>query len=185
MGVQKFRVAAVTTAVVASVAGGVLAFAPSSHAADPAAGTAGEAAVARAVPECRASDLTATYRGTDAGMSHVYGKIVLTNTSDEPCSIQGYGGLSYVGDRNGTQIGAAADRTPSRTPKTVLQPGDKVRSAVAETTTGPYPKAKCRPTPVDGFRVYVPDETKALFVPHATTGCANPEVHLLAHKAYR
>lgn len=179
MSVQRFgRLGAVATAVAASVAGGVLAFAPSGQAAT-------GATSAPAVPECRASDLTATYRAGDAGMSHVYGKVVLTNTSDEPCSVQGYGGLSYVGDRNGTQIGAAADRTPSRTPRTVLQPGEKVRSAVSEATTGPYSKAQCRPTAVDGFRVYVPDETKALFVPHATTGCANPKVHLLAHKAYR
>jgi hypothetical protein len=118
-------------------------------------------------------------------MSHVFGRIILRNVSDKPCFVQGYGGLSYVGGGNGTQVGAPADRTPSRTPKTILQPGDKVRSAVSETSTAPYPKNVCRPTKVDGFRVYVPDETHAFFIPHPTTGCANPKVHLLEHKAYR
>lgn len=143
-----------------------------------------EAASARPA-ECDRSNLSATYQGGDAATSHVYGRIVLRNTSDETCWVQGYGGLSYVGGGNGTQVGAAADRTPSKAPRVVLAPGEKVRSAVAETTTGPYPKAQCRPTAVDGFRVYVPDETRSLFVEHPTTTCANPALHLLAHKAYR
>lgn len=110
---------------------------------------------------------------------------MLRNTSDRTCWVQGYGGLSYVGGGNGTQIGAAADRTPSNRPRVTLQPGERVRSAVVETSYAPYPKKKCKPRPVDGFRVYLPDETRSQFVKHPTTGCANPKVHLLAHKAYR
>jgi hypothetical protein len=161
-------------AVAGCVAGGVLVMAPSGSAAS------GQ----RAVPECTNANLTAKYRGGDSAMSHTYGRIVLRNTSDETCWVRGYGGLSYVGSGNGTQVGAAADRTPSKTPKVVLEPGEKVRSAVVETSYAPYPKAKCQPRSVDGFRVYVPDETKSQFIEHKTTGCANSEVHLLAHKAY-
>jgi len=139
---------------------------------------------AASTPECKNGDLTATYKGGDAAMSHVYGRIVLHNTSDRTCWVQGYGGLSYVGGGNGTQIGAAADRTPSNKPRVTLKPGDKVRSAVVETSYAPYPRKKCKPRKVDGFRVYVPDETRSQFVAHPTTGCANPAVHLLAHKAY-
>jgi len=142
------------------------------------------AAGGRATPECTNSELTATYQGNDAAMSHVYGRIVLRNTSETTCWIRGYGGLSYVGGGDGKQVGAAADRTPSNKPRVVLAPGDKVRSAVVETSTGPYPKKQCRPTPVDGFRVYLPDETRSQFIEHPTTGCANDEIHLLAHKAY-
>lgn len=166
------------TAVAAAVAGSVVMFAPAGAAA------AGHDAAPRSAPECKKADLSAKYKGSDAGMSHVYGRIILHNMSDHACFVQGYGGLSYVGGGNGTQVGAAADRTPSKTPRTVLQPGDKVRSAVSETSTAPYPKNVCRPTKVDGFRVYVPDETHAFFIPHKTTGCANPKVHLLQHKAY-
>jgi hypothetical protein len=114
----------------------------------------------------------------------VYGRIVLRNTSDEICWVRGYGGLSYVGGGNGTQIGAAADRTPSKKPLTVLEPGDKVRSAVAETSYAPFPRKVCKPRKVDGFRVYVPDENRSQFIEHKTIGCANPKVHLLEHKAY-
>jgi hypothetical protein len=172
-------VSGVATLVVGCVAGGVLAMAPSGTAA------VGERAVLpRGSAECDNGNLTAKYRGGDAATSHVYGRIVLRNTSDETCWVRGYGGLSYVGGGNGTQVGAAADRTPSNKPKTVLEPGEKVRSAVVETSYAPYPKKECKPRKVDGFRVYVPDETRSQFIEHKTTGCANPEVHLLEHKAY-
>ena len=167
-------VSGTATVVAAAVVGGLMMLAPS--------GTA--ATGQQAVPECTKADLTAKYKGGDAAMSHIYGRIVLHNVSAGACFVKGYGGLSYVGGGNGTQVGAPADRTPSSTPRTVLQPGDKVRSAVAETSASPYPKNVCRPTEVDGFRVYVPDETHAFYIPHSTTGCANPKVHLLTHKAY-
>ena len=173
----------VATVLAGTVAGGVMMLAPDGSAAT--MPTADRAAVQRSTPECTRSDLSATYKGGDAAMSHVYGRIVLRNTSDSACYVQGYGGLSYVGGGDGTQVGAAADRTPSPTPRTVLQPGDRVRSAIVETSYAPYPKQKCRPTPVDGFRVYVPDETRSLYIEHPTTGCANTKVHLLEHKAYR
>lgn len=167
----------VATVVAGSVAGGLMMLAPSGSAAT---ATARQAAT----PECRAAQLSAKYKGADAAMSHAYGRIILRNTSTTTCWVKGYGGLSYVGGGNGTQVGAPADRTPSSTPKTVLAPGDKVRSAIVETSYAPYPKAECRPTEVDGFRVYPPDETHSLYIAHPTTGCANPKVHLLAHKAY-
>jgi hypothetical protein len=162
------------TVVAGSVLGGVMMLAPSGSAAT------GQAGVA----ECTNANLTAKYKGGDAAMSHVYGRIILRNTSDETCWVKGYGGLSYVGGGNGSQVGAPADRTPSNSPKVTLAPGDKVRSAVAETSYSPYPRKECRPTKVDGFRVYVPDETHSQFIKHPTTGCANPKVHLLQHKAY-
>ena len=104
-----------------------------------------------AVPECANADLTASYRGGDAAMSHTYGRIVLTNTSDHACRTGGYGGLSYVGGGDGTQVGAAADREPATVRTYVLQPGQRVHSRVAETSFAPYPKAKCRPRHVDGL----------------------------------
>ena len=168
------------TVVAGSVMGGVMMLAPSGTAAT------GQAGVPHSsTAECTKANLSAKYKGVDAAMNHRYGRIILRNTSDEACFVKGYGGLSYVGEGNGTQIGAPADRTPTATPKTVLEPGDKVASAISEASYAPYPRRECRPTKVDGFRVYVPDETRSIFIEHKTTGCANPKVHLLAHKAYR
>ena len=168
----------VATLVAGGVAGGVLALAPGGSAAS------GEQ-VSRSARECTNADLTAKYRGGDAAMSHVYGRIVLRNTSEVACWIRGYGGLSYVGGGAGKQVGAAAERTASATPRVVVEPGAKVRSAVSETSTGPYSTKQCGPTPVDGFRVYLPDETRSQFIAHETTGCASTSIHLLSHKAYR
>src|SRR3954453_11878617 len=173
----------VATVVAGSVVGGMMMLAPNGSAAT--GQTPERTTAARTVPECTKANLSAHYRGGDAAMSHVYGRIVLRNSSAETCYVQGYGGLSYVGGGTGTQIGAPADRTPGPTPRTVLAPGDKVSSAIVETSYGPYSKKLCQPTPVDGFRVYAPDETHSLFIEHPTTGCANPKVHLLEHKAFR
>ena len=115
------------TVVAGSVMGGVMMLAP---------GKSGTAATGQAgVPhsstaECTKANLSAKYKGVDAAMNQNYGRIILRNTSDEACFVKGYGGLSYVGEGNGTQIGAPADRTPTATPKTVLEPGDKVASAI-------------------------------------------------------
>jgi hypothetical protein len=34
-----------------------------------------------------------------------------------------------------------------------------------------YPTSECRPTPVDGLRLYVPGSRLAKFIPFHTTGC--------------
>ncbi len=170
----------VATVVAGTLMGGVMMMAP-----DGTAAVAQGEAPRSATAECTKANLSAKYKGGDAATSHYFGRIVLTNTSDEICFVKGYGGLSYVGGGNGTQVGAPADRTPGPTPRTVLEPGDKVRSAIVETSTGPFSNKQCRPAKVDGFRVYVPDETRAIFIAHPTTGCSNPKIHLLTHKAYR
>lgn len=148
------------------------------------AGLPAAASGVRGVPECSNANLVASYHQGGAATSHQYGRIVLRNTSAQACSIRGYGGLSYVGGGNGTQIGAAADRTPSRVRTIVVAPGKKVVSQVVETSWAPY-AGRCHRAHVDGFRVYLPDETRSQYVKHPTTGCTNPRVHLLAHKAYR
>jgi hypothetical protein len=138
----------------------------------------------RTVGECTNAELTASYHAGDAAMSHQYGRIVLRNTSDHACRTGGYGGLSYVGRGDGTQIGAPADRTRSRVRELVVRPGQRVVSPVVEVSADAYGH-RCRPAKVDGFRVYLPNETRSQFVEHPTTGCRNHAVHLLSHKAYR
>lgn len=142
-------------------------------------------ASAQGVPSCTNAELTASYHGGDAGMSHQYGRIVLRNVSGHACRTGGYGGLSYVGGGDGTQIGAPADREPGQVRSIVVRPGKKVVSRVSETDAGVYSRRECRPAKVDGFRVYIPNETESQYIPHPTTGCRSHSVHLLTHKAYR
>ncbi|MEP9362307.1 DUF4232 domain-containing protein [Nocardioides sp. CN2-186] len=147
-------------------------------------GLVSPATQAQGVEECTNAELVASYHGGGAAMSHVYGRIVLKNVSDHACSIRGYGGLSYVGGGDGTQIGSAARRTKGPVRSIVVDPGERVRSRVVETSWGPY-AGRCHRAHVDGFRVYLPDETRSQFVKHPTVGCRNRHVHLLAHRAYQ
>jgi hypothetical protein len=146
--------------------------------------TGAQDASARVRP-CTNAELRASYHSTDAGAGHRYGRLVLKNVSGHACRTGGYGGLSYVGNGNGTQIGAAATRTRSRVRTIVVRPGQRVISVVDAKVAANYPKHRCRPAHVDGFRVYIPNETRSQYVVHATRGCRNHHVHLLAHKAFR
>ncbi len=105
----------------------------------------------------------------------------LRNSGSASCVVQGYGGLSYVGGGDGAEVGAPADREPGTARRVVLAPGERALSRVSETVASNYPRRACRPVPVDGFRVYAPDATRAFFVPHPTTGCLHDSVHLLSH----
>lgn len=166
---------AVTTAAALGVAAGLLTGLPA-HPASAAAST----------PACTNADLTASYRHSDDGAGHRYGWIVLRNTSGHACHTGGYGGVSYVGDGDGTQIGAAAVRLDESAVRTfVVKAGGRLRSPIDEVTAYNIPKKKCRRAHVDGFRVYVPNATRSQYVPHPTVGCRNAKVHLLFQKPYR
>jgi hypothetical protein len=143
-------------------------------------------AAAAATPACTDADLTASYRHSDAGMGHSYGWIVLRNTSDHPCRTGGFGGVSYVGNGDGTQIGhPAVRRDRSAVRSFVIESGERLRSPLDEVTAQNYPHRTCRPKHVDGFRVYVPNATRSQYVVHPTVGCRNGHVHLLFQKPYR
>jgi Protein of unknown function (DUF4232) len=138
-----------------------------------------------ATPACTNGDLSASYHRHDAGMGHTYGWIALKNVSGHACHTGGYGGISYVGDGNGTQIGAPAVRVPGTPATFVLGPGQRLRSPIDQVTARNYPRKTCHPQHVDGFRVYVPNSTVSQFVKHPTTGCRNHHVKLIHQKAYR
>jgi hypothetical protein len=142
-------------------------------------------AQAASTPQCTNANLHASFIHIDSATSHRFGRIRLTNVSNHACHTAGYGGVSYVGGGNGTQIGRAADRDAGTVRTIVLQPGQRVVSDISETVAGVFSHAKCRPAAVDGFRVYVPNATKSQFIAHRTTGCRNTAVHLISHKPYR
>jgi hypothetical protein len=145
----------------------------------------GTTGAARAqTPQCGNADVKASYQATDAGAGHRYGVIRLTARAGHTCSVRGYGGLSYVGHGNGTQVGRSADRDAGTVRTVVLRPGQSVTSRVDEVVAGNYGSSTCRPTAVDGFRVYVPDSRVSQYVVHHTTGCASTGVHLVGHRPF-
>jgi hypothetical protein len=135
---------------------------------------------------CATKDLRVSLTGGEGAAGSTYFELTLTNTSGRPCRTGGFGGVSLVGDGNGTQIGAPADRTETDKVRAItLQPDGKATATLRETNAENYSASRCRPVPAEGFRVYPPNETHATYVAHGSTGCRNEKVHLLTLSPYQ
>lgn len=96
-------------------------------------------------------------------------QLVLTNTSSQTCTLQGYAGVSYVAFA-GTQVGAPAQRVSGPEPLVSLAPGASATATLAMVDAGNF-GSSCGLTPTRGLRVYPPNQTAALFVSQAGQGC--------------
>lgn len=79
--------------------------------------------------------------------------------------LQGWPGVAFVGESDGTQIGnsAALDRTTAHETLT-LQSGGEVQALVTIRQAGNWDAATCEPRTVDGFRVFPPGSRTSLFI---------------------
>jgi hypothetical protein len=103
--------------------------------------------------------------------------ILFTNSSAKPCELHGFPGVSFVGDGNGTQLGAAADEEGSVIQNT-LQPGGTAAAPLKIAQAANF--EGCQVTPADGLRVYPPHSFDAVFVKaDGLSACSNADVHLL------
>lgn len=128
---------------------------------------AASAPVGRApgTPMCTTSQLTATLGGGDAGAGHIYRYLVLTNHSSTTCHLTGYPGVSLL-DSAGKQIGAPADRQPSRYSPVVLRAGGSASDTIHTVNhhgTCLQPSAK--------VRIYPPGNTAAMVIAGSITNC--------------
>lgn len=73
---------------------------------------------------------------------------------------------------DGHQVGAAATRVPGNVLRVVLPPGQSASSTLGIVDAKNYPSS-CGWTAVVGLRVYPPDQTAALFVPHNDVACSS------------
>ncbi|WP_121371766.1 DUF4232 domain-containing protein [Frondihabitans australicus] len=125
----------------------------------------------RAGAECLTSSLTGSLTAEDGAAGTETENIVLTNHSAVPCTLQGWPGVSWVGDGNGTQIGPSAVLNRSSAHATVtIQAGG---SAYAFLKITGYNADTCQLTKADGFRVYPPGQSASLFIAAPTdTACS-------------
>ncbi|WP_431245377.1 DUF4232 domain-containing protein [Leifsonia xyli] len=131
--------------------------------------------------QCDTANLTGTIgKGGGGAAGSVEVTVVLTNNGSAECSLQGWPGVSFVGDGNGTQLGKAAefDRSTPH-PTVVLQPGGTAQAPLRITQALNYPESDCSPKPADGFRVYPPGSTASLFITYAATACTSDSISLL------
>jgi hypothetical protein len=132
-----------------------------------------------AVPHCANSDLAASLVNLQGAAGSRIGDLRLTNVTRGQCWTRGYPGVSYVGFGNGTQIGRAATWDAGAVTTITLAPRQHADAPIRLVNVRNYAASVCRPTPVDGLRVYVPDSTLAKFVPYRTTGCRSTSVRTL------
>ena len=113
---------------------------------------------------CTTSDLFAVFEPLGAAAGSQYGKILLTNHSESPCTIYGYGGIGLY-SASGDPVPTHQMRDTSTPPVTVsLRPGDHAFSRLQWSDvpgTGESDTSACEPQAAQ-LRVIPPDETRAL-----------------------
>jgi hypothetical protein len=163
-------------------------------AASAAAGSTGAAAAgpadggtASGAGTCATSSLTGSIaEGSGGGAGSVYLNLALRNTGTASCTLQGWPGLSFVGDGNGTQLGAAAALDRSGTHPTVtLAAGQTAYAPLRIVRAENLEPADCTTQQPDGFRVYPPGSKQSLFVAStAYTACRQQSAELLSVRAF-
>jgi hypothetical protein len=156
---------ATPTTTVTAASGSASIFTPTSSLSPAAAGP----------PACPTSSLKVKLGVAQGYAGGVYEVIDFTNTSGSPCTLYGYPGVSLVSGPPYSQIGLAAKRSTSSTPKLVtLTPGATVNALLQIVDALNYPSATCGPTKATALKVYPPNQTVPVYLPSTTNGCAHP-----------
>lgn len=135
------------------------------------------------VAACTTATSTAALGTPDgtAGSTHV--PIIFTNSSTEPCTLEGFPAVVFVGDGDGTQLGAPATEDTATSPVAVvtIEPGNSAMSLLTITTAD---VEGCTRVAADGFRVTPPGSADGFFI--ATTdyeACDSADVSVLTVSA--
>ena len=124
-------------------------------------------------PACPTSSLQLKLGVGQGYAGGVYQVIDFTNSSGSRCTLYGYPGVSLVSGPPYTQIGLAAKRAASSTPKLVtLAPGATANALLQVVDALNYPSANCGPTKATALKVYPPNQTVPVYLPSTSTGCA-------------
>jgi hypothetical protein len=136
--------------------------------------TAGGSSPATQISRCRTNDLRVTAQGAPGGgaAGNLYDWLVFTNISAGPCTLFGFPGVSYVRGPSGAQVNQPARRTSDTPHRITLNPQQSAHAQVHTGQPGNFPADTCKPVQVDGYRVYVPDETAAVFVAASSQQCS-------------
>jgi len=145
----------------------------------PSATSSPEASTPAAAGTCTAAQLSGTVQDQLGGAAagSVYRTVVLTNASDQDCTVAGYPGVSFV-DGAGNQIGAAADRDGAASVPVLLAPGASATATLRQTNAQNY-GADCGLTPASGLRVYPPGATDSLVLPQEIAACSAASIVLM------
>lgn len=161
----------------------------STGAAEAAPATESAAPSAPATPEpalCTAASLAGALDDSGGGAAgHIYMKLVVTNSSDTECILDGYPGVSLVAAGTIEPIGAPADRDPNApsTGPIALAPGQSSTAVLNYTQADNY--QGCQREQADSVLLYPPSATDSLEIPHPLTACGNADIKLLTIGAFQ
>lgn len=125
---------------------------------------------------CHTSELTVTAGRGDGAAGSVYHPLIFKNSGDRTCTVAGFPGVSMVGENNGTQVGAPADRDAGTADPVTLGPGQSATATLRVVNVQNYGD-QCSEAPADGLRIFPPDELDALYLQMpGLTGCSNDDI---------
>jgi uncharacterized protein DUF4232 len=135
---------------------------------------------------CVSSELQAKLGQSQGAAGTIYQVVVLTNTSNSACTLDGYPGVSFVTGEGGRVIGAPATRnTAIGDVPVTLQPGGKASTLVGVEDVGALTPAKCRPGKASWLQVYAPGDTGALYVQYSSEVCTDAAQKFMTDGAVR
>ncbi len=111
------------------------------------------------------------------GAGSAYRTLVLTNSSNTSCDMEGYPGVSFVDDA-GRIIGAPANRAPANVTALTLQPGDAAIATLQQTNAQNY-GPDCGLTQAHGVRIYPPDANDSVIALQDTLACSSGSIVLM------
>jgi hypothetical protein len=144
----------------------------SAHAvtAPPASGPAG----------CATRDLQAKVGISQGAAGSLYQVIDFTNIGNTACTLYGYPGVSLAAGTPVTQVGQAAQRSPTAPATLVtLRPGQTGNALLRITQALNYPTDKCVPKATTYLQIYPPNQTTPIYLAFTSTGCSSSTVKLL------
>lgn len=132
----------------------------------------------RPANQCADDDLGVTIipSSDGGGAGSEYYQILFTNGGGTACALRGTPGVSVVGDGNGTQLGQPAARTQTGVKTISIGAGESVAAPlkVVNIGTNGGPLSGCTVRKGDGYRVYAPHSTKAIFAEDSTAVACAP-----------
>jgi Protein of unknown function (DUF4232) len=138
----------------------------------PAVSTSSPAGPVSSAVSCATSSLNVKQGLAQGYAGGVYEVIVFTNTSNSPCSLLGYPGVSLVTGSH-TQIGLAAKRsTTSGAVKLItLAPGASANATLQIVDALNFPSSTCGPTKAAALKVYPPNQTAPVYLANTSEAC--------------
>jgi hypothetical protein len=130
---------------------------------------------------CTTDNSTVEFGEPDGAAGSTFIPLIFTNTGSEPCTLEGFPTVEFVGDGDGTQVGAAATEDAATSPVELItvDPGTSAQATLKITTAGNV----CEPVAVDGFRVIPPGSSDAFFIEETAYDACAGDVSIMTVSA--